>query len=282
MSETSKKPEEIGNIFDDFSLDESLKKEVEKSEEESKKDIFYYISKANIFLSVFNIVAVLVAISLFWYIFIQKSEQDWMYSFLEPLCPVFLWRNDIYSNWCSSISYTTKQYKRLINKEEKEQINLLATLIPDVYNLEDFFSSRRVDFALENSVSRLKPLEIIQEFDQLQAQFAPIDKLEVHCPEIQINSDFILELNCVSYSSDWDTSLYRLEDGILRQSENSGWTSISKAANFIDFIENAPESRFRIVERPTVFTSENTQFWQYTKMTRFRFTVEHLSEALIY
>jgi len=65
MSETSKKPEEIGNIFDDFSLDESLKKEVEKSEEESKKDIFYYISKANIFLSVFNIVAVLVAISLF-------------------------------------------------------------------------------------------------------------------------------------------------------------------------------------------------------------------------
>ena len=282
MAENPKKQEDIGNIFDDFKIDDSLKKEVERREEDSKKDIFFYISKVNVFFSTVNILAILAVITLFWYIFIQKSEQPWMYAFLEPICIVFLWRNDIYDSWCSSVTYTVSQFNTLIEREENEQIDLIAPLIPDIYSLEDFFSSRRVDFALNSGISRLRPLEIVEHFDELQAQFSPIDKLEVSCQQISISSEFMVEFTCASYSSDWDTSLYRLEDGILRQSANTGWTSISKAANFIDFIENAPESRFRIVDRPNTFSSENAQFWQYTKITNFRFTVEYLSEALIY
>lgn len=129
-----------------------------------------------------------------------------------------------------------------------------------MYALEDFFSSRRVDFILDASVSRLRPLEILEEFDKMQAQFTPIDKLEVYCPSISIQSDLSIELTCISYSSDWDSTLSQLNDGILRQTNNRGGTSISKAANFIDFLENAPGSKFRVIERPSTFISEDTQF----------------------
>lgn len=282
MTENPKKQEDIGNIFDDFSIDESLKKEVEKHTEDAKKDIFYYISKLNIVFSTVNIIWIFIVILFFWYIFVQKSEQQWMYSFLEPLCPIFLWRGDIYTSWCSSISSTLRQYNDLVKQEEQAQIDLLAVLIPDVFSLGDFFSSRRVDFAMNSWISRLRPLEILAEFDSLQAQFSPIDKLEVNCQLIRMTKDSTIDLNCTSYSSEWDTSIYRLEDGILRQTQNAWWTSISKAANFIDFIENSPGSRFRIVERPNSFTTEGTQFAPYTRMTNFSFTVEYISEALIY
>ncbi|MCH8518613.1 hypothetical protein LAT59_02540 [Candidatus Gracilibacteria bacterium] len=282
MPEEKKSPPEVGNIFDDFVIDEGLKKEVEKEEQASKKDVFYFITKGNIIFSTINIILLLFVVLVFGYIFVQKSEEAGIYSFLEPFCTAFVGRGDIYSSGCSSVTYTSMQYKQLIEREEGAQIDLLAPLLADVYSLEDFFSSRRVDFTLDTSFSRLRPLEILEEFDSLQAQFAPIDKLEVYCPDISMDSDLRIELSCISYSSDWDRSLSRLEDGILRQTDNIGGTSISKAANFIDFIENTPGSRFRIVDRPTTFSSITTQFGQYTKRTNFRFVVEYQSEALIY
>ena len=205
-----------------------------------------------------------------------------MYWFLEPMCKVFLWRDDIFQPWCSSVTSTYALYSSRLDDEEKAQSDILASLIPSVYSIGDFFSSRRVDFALSNSESRIRPLEMLADFDILQSQFAPIDKLEVQCPEITIMGDSTMILNCRAFSSDWDTSIYRLEDWILRQAENTWWTSISKAANFIDFIEKYPESRFRIVDRPFAFTAEPVQFFQYTKVTNFSFTVEYVTNTLIY
>lgn len=270
------------NIFDEFSIDESLKKEVAASDISSHKDIFFYIWKGNILLAFLNISSLLLVVLLFWYIFVQKSEEAWVFSFLEPLCSVFVGRADIYNSWCSSVTYSVSQYDSRISQLEGAQASQLAKLVWDVYSLEDFFSSKRVNFILDSSISRLRPLEILEEFDKMQAQFTPIDKLEVYCPGITLQSDLRLELKCISYSSDWDSTLSQLEDGILRQTVDRGGTSISKAANFIDFLENAPGSKFRVIERPTTFVSEDTQFGQYTKKTSFRLVLEYQSEALIY
>ena len=65
MPNTPQKKDDIGNIFDDFTIDESLKKEVEKHDEESKKDIFFYIAKTNIAFSTLNIIAIFAVIVLF-------------------------------------------------------------------------------------------------------------------------------------------------------------------------------------------------------------------------
>lgn len=282
MSEEQNTNQEVGNIFDDFSLDESLKKEVEKQEEVSKRDIFYYIWKSNIFLVTINIFLLLLSVVFFGYIFVQRSEEPGVFSFLEPLCSVFVGRDDIYSSGCSSVTYSLADYKKRISEEETQQVEIVSPLLVDTYSIEDFLSSRRASFALDTSISRLRPLEILEAFDTLQEEFAPIDKLEVSCPNIVVKSNLRLELDCISYSSDWDRGLNQLEDGILRQSEQWGGTSISKAANFMDFIENSPGSQFRIVERPTTFTSDDVQFGQYTKKTSFRFTLEYQSEALVY
>lgn len=270
------------NIFDEFSMDESLKKEIAASDKTLHKDIFFYISKLNTTFTFFNISFLLIIVILFWYIFVQKSEEPWIFSFLEPLCSLFVWRDDIYNSWCSSITYTASQYKKSISQLESSQASRLWPLVWDVYALENFFSSRRVSFLLDSSVSRLRPLEILEEFDKMQAQFTPIDKLEVYCPSIFLKSDMTLELTCVSYSSDWDSALSQLDEWILRQTSERWGTSISKAANFIDFFENAPESKFRVIERPTSFVSEDTQFGQYTKRTNFRLILQYQSEALIY
>ncbi len=282
MDTENRKSESPWNIFDDFSIDASLKKEVEKSEILAYKDIFFYIWKLNTVLTVVSITLLLMIVLVFWYIFVQRSAESGVFSFLEPLCRVFIGRSDIYSSSCSSVTHTVNHYNTLIEQLELQQAVKLWPLVWQVYGLEDFFSSRRVNFILDSSVSRLRPLEILQEFDSMQAQFAPIDKLEVYCPDITLQSDLHLELNCISYSSDWDRSLSQLNEGILRQTENIWGTSISKAANFIDFLENAPWSKFRVVERPSTFISEDTQFWQYTKRTNFRVVLQYQSEALIY
>lgn len=270
------------NIFDEFSIDESLKKEIAESDKSVHKDIFFYISKVNILLTFLNISLLLIVVVLFWYIFVQKSEEPWIFSFLEPLCSVFVWRSDIYNSWCSSVTYSVSQYSESISQLESSQASRLGPLVWDVYSLEDFFSSRRVNFILDSSISRLRPLEILEEFDKMQAQFTPIDKLEVYCPTITMQSDLTLELTCISHSSDWDSTLSQLDEWILRQTSDRGGTSISKAANFINFLENAPGSKFRVIERPTTFISEDTQFGQYTKRTNFRLILQYQSEALIY
>ena len=282
MSQDKKNNENVWNIFDDFSIDENLKKEVKKDESKIPRDIFFYVSKINIVFSSVNLIALLLLILLSGYIFVQRLTSPWMYTFLEPLCTIFVWRNDIYDSWCSSVTYSLAEYTRALRNEEEAQINIIVPLMQEIYAIEDFFSSRRVSFALDSSVSRLRPLEVLEAFDSLQSEFAPIDKLEVFCPEISMNNDGIVNFVCQAHSSNWDRSLTRLSDGIRTQTENRWGTSISKAINFIDFIENSPWSRFRIIDRPLTFSSESVQFWNYTRRTSFRFSAEFQSEALIY
>jgi hypothetical protein len=282
MQEENKNNQDIWNIFDDFSIDDNLKKEVQSEEQKASKDIFFYLWKTNIVFSGLNVILVLLLIIASSYIFIQRISTPWMYSFLEPLCSIFVWRADIYNAWCSSVTYALNDYNIILQNEEKSQADILIPLVQDIYAIEDFFTSRRVTFALDTSVSRLRPLEILESFDLLQSDFAPIDKLEVFCPEISINNVGVIDFTCQAHSSNWDRSLTRLQDGIRIQTEDIWGTSISKAINFIDFIENSPWSRFRIIERPLSFSAESVQFWNYTRRTSFRFTAEYQSEALIY
>jgi len=118
------------------------------------------------------------------------------------------------------VTYALNDYDRILQNEEKAQADLLIPLVQDIYAAEDFFASRRVTFALDTSVSRLRPLEILESFDLLQSDFAPIDKLEVFCPEISLNSEGVIDFSCQAYSSNWDRSLTRLQDGIRIQTED--------------------------------------------------------------
>lgn len=262
------------SIFDDFLVDTAIKEEVQKEEEKKKKDVFYYISKINIFFYGLNIfLMIFMSLSLV-YVQAQKSEDAEFFFLFEPLCYVFLWNTDPLWWNCSSVTYTLAEYK---NKLEQDKIRVTEKLFPlliQSYTLENILSSEKISFLASKSDSRSRPLEIIEHFDALQSAYVPIDKLELQCKNLTVDDKAYLSLDCEVYSSDWDQNIWFLDEGILRTNITWG-TSISKASAFIQYIESSPQSNFRVVEKPKIFTSDDVQFWPYTRKTSFRMVLEY-------
>ena len=104
------------------------------------------------------------------------------------------------------------------------------TLCPDLAN--NFTNSKPVTFLLNKTDSRLKPLDILSDFDAIKNKFEPIDKSKIQCFDMVIKDDMTLSARCEAYSSDWDSDI-----STVNNQKNSG-TSISVASSFIDFMEN--------------------------------------------
>jgi len=252
------------NIFEDFKTDVKLWKEVKAQEKKASKDIFYYLKIFTGGFKVINLIAVLCICVFLLYSFFQSRESLENYSFLWPVCSLFLW--DVWSEvsgcyWLTAFSSKTDQDINLVKEKHFERV---IPLFEHVYELDNFVSSSEVSFLLKTSESRLRPMKILSDFDELKNKFEPIDKSKVQCFDIVIRDDMTLSARCEAYSSDWDSDITWPENN------KASGTSISVASSFIDFLENTQGSQFDVSSKQKVFDFETVSGnGIYTKKTSF-------------
>lgn len=270
--ETNSSPKEE-NIFDELSSNMDIKNEVERQESKKDKGAFYYLKLWSSWLIVFNMLLFFFIILFTGYSYVQGTTTARNFSFLSPVCKIFISKyNESWS--CYSSNYLLAQQQLNLEELKKEQAGEIATIFWDLYSFENFHLSKKMVFLLDRSANRLEPTKIILAFDELKNRFSSVDKSEISCNELEITLDNILEMDCAIYSSDWDTRIVTFKDGI-KTFKSWGGTSISKAVSFIDFLKSYEESPFRVVEQNTTFTSEEVQIPPYTQRTNIELSLEY-------
>lgn len=258
------------NIFEDFASDAKLWKEVKTQEAKAAKDIFYYLKAFTGFFKILNLIAILGVCIFLLYSFLQNRDTLENYSFLSPICNVFLWEVGSDISWCYWLGAFSDKTKSDLTSLRKSQFDKVLPLFEHVYELDNFTNSKEVTFLLNKTESRLKPIQILADFDELKNKFEPIDKSKVQCFDIVISDDMTLSARCEAYSSDWDSDITTVNN-----EKNSG-TSISVASSFIDFIENADGSDFKVISKQRVFDYNNVSGnGIYTKKTDFDLNLKY-------
>jgi len=261
------------NIFDEFIQDKTQ----DSSEKNKKKSYQVYdylrvVSKILVFINVFLFITIVLWL---YYNSTQANEERKELAFLEPICNVLVW--DVYSSWnpCYSVSYLLSDYQKKFNTLEESTIKRIFPLISDIYSITNFNFSDKVVFLNKNSNDRLKPLIILEDFDSIKREFTS-ERSNVSCQNISL-SENIMSLSCDIYSSDWDTNIIDLQGGI-RSTLEWWWTSISRASSFINFIESHNSARFRIIQKPQVFSSNDfTDDGPYTQFTTVDLTLQYVN-----
>lgn len=264
------------NIFDEFTDSQDIQNEIKQVEQQEHKDLYYYLKHLNTVFICVNVLVFFIVITMFSYNYIQKQETKTSYNFLAPICSIFLWDVNKNDGNCYSVSSMLNEYQNKLTQEQSGQGQRILPLLWEVYSLENFNLSKKVSFILEKSQKRLRPLEILWEFDRIKNKFSPTDKWEISCYDIFI-SWWEVNITCESFSSDWNTDIISFEDE--RISQLSGWgTSISRASSFINFIENLPDSRLEVVEKPETFVSKSIQLGPYTQSTTFQLQLRYIED----
>lgn len=260
------------NIFDEFSTDSSLVDEVEKLKEDEKKDVFYYLWLSWKILQNVFFVFFAIAIFCFIYIYIQKSDKFTDKSILDPICFIFTkeWlippENTIY---CSSITYTKNFYEEKFATIKKEQSEKILQNITRIYEESNFTKTKEVSFLINKTEEKIFFLKVFEKFDILKNEFWWIDKRRVQCSDITIDTlDRTLYMTCSSYSQWYERWLIWFS--WLKNMDETGWTSISIANSFLNYIEKNSKD-FTLLDKQKVFSSTSVS-WEkngYTNKTVF-------------
>ena len=259
------------NIFEDFKTDTKLWKEVKAQEKKAERDIFYYLKLSTGGLKIINLIAVLFVCVFLLYSFFQNRQTLENYSFLSPICGLFLWDISSEVSGCYSLESFTNKVNQDINTEKTNQFKRISPLFEHVYELDNFSNSNEVTFLLSASQSRLRPIAILSEFDELKNKFEPIDKSKVQCFDIVIRDDMTLSARCEAYSSDWDSDITGIDN------TNASGTSISVASSFIQFLENAEWAKFNVIWKQKVFDFETISGnGIYTRKTKFDLNLRYI------
>lgn len=283
MAEENKEEEKSwdSNIFEDFDIDDELWKEVKDIQTNLQKDVYYNLLTFWNILKYLNVFLILIWWILFSYIFIQ--EDDWMenISLLDPICYIILWEdinND--SSFCSSISNVNKKTNEKLEVLKNNLFKDIVFILPKVYKSENFLNSKEVLFLIEKWEARLKPLEILSEFDDLKNDFESVDKSKIMCNNILISDDFILSASCDAYSSAWEWGIVWI-DGKTNWKETVSWTSISVAASFLNYLEKQ-SSKLSLLEKQKVFSLDEIAWDEsgYTKKTSFNIKMKYKTNNL--
>ena len=270
----SKNEIDTQNIFDEFSVSDTVAEEVKDVDKKKHKDLYYYIKRISKVFFVWNILLFVFITVAYTYIYLQNSETKTEYSVLTPICSIFLWRAEIGGWSCYGVNALDVEYRKKLNAEKKSQISEILPLLWETYSMENFSFSQRISFLLEKTENRLRPLEILSEFDEIKNKFAPTDRWEISCYDITISWKNLVQLNCDAFSADWDNSIVDLQDGSI-WSVSWWWTSISRASSFINFLENYPNSPFQILNKPKTFNSMSVQNGPYTNKTTIQLQMQY-------
>jgi len=264
------------NIFDEFGVDDKLKKEVEWIEKEKEKDVVYYIWVTSNFFTFMNMIMLLLFVMWGTYFYVQNDDYMKDSVYLTPVCKIFVddkWEYDDCSSVSSLIVDYDKKNKELINKYYKRNI----PLIESIYKNLRFVDSREVSFLLNKTKNKLKVLDILSKFDKIKNDFSPLNKTRIKCEEININSnnEFTIKCSAFSWVWDWEILWYSWSNKWKNKVE---WTSISVASSFINFIEKINNSNFIILEKPRKFSFvEIVDNNGYTRKTEFKLKLKYIN-----
>ena len=247
-----KKDAEIdsSNIFKWFEGDINLKQDIIDINESSDKDIYYYLSKVWKFNEIVFIFFLLFTIIAYWYVSIQKNEEIINSGSLDPFCKIILWDIENPDSNCSSIFALSKNYQDEYKKLKDEQTWQILEILWKVYEIENFIKSKEVVFILNEWEGKLKPLEILEEFDNLKRNFE-VEKDKIICTDISITIDNILSLKCDIKSAPGEYILWFdwTNQTLVK------WSSISLASSFLNYIEITSKN-FIILNKQKTFSSE--------------------------
>ncbi|MDQ7022319.1 MAG: hypothetical protein Q9M97_02105 [Candidatus Gracilibacteria bacterium] len=201
-------------------------------------------------------------------------------SYLNPICEVFVEDSGNYEN-CSSVSALITDYENNNNIIIKKYYNENIKLIEKIYRSIKFEDSKEVSFLINKAKNKLKILDILSEFDKIKNNYSPLNKTRISCENINIGSDFILDIECSAYSGEWD-------DEILGYSGNNKGkdivkgSSISVASSFINFIEKLENPKFFILDKPKQFTFiEIVNNEGYVKKTNFKLKLKYKNNNIL-
>ena len=268
--------QESVNIFSDFTNDTKLQADITVMEEKNKKTLLYYIQMAT---GIFKTTNALIFVCIWLFSLYAKAQSSEMIdlSLLKPVCFIFEWSNFTdYAN-CTSITSRSLQVKSQIELIKAEQFEKISPLIADIYSVENFIFSKEITFLINKSKNRVKPLQILREFDLLKNKFEPLEKSKISCSQISLHEENILKLSCEAFSSDWDKQIVGFS---WDKSQNSvEGTSLSIATSFLNFLdENA--KNFTLLNKQKVFSTSSVNNGPYTKKTSFDVELKFLNDSL--
>lgn len=265
------------NIFKELSWELDFWKEQENENNITQiRDIFYYLRLAIKILLVSNIWIFIFLVLSFLYIKLENNNDMLEVSYLNPICPILLWFDISSQVWdCSSVRALSYKYSADISNIEQEAAKKILDIVPLLSSIKNFTLSKDVKFLVDRTQNRLKPLAMFEEFDKLKNSFSSSDKWQIKCQNIEILSSGDFSISCSAYSSDWNTSIQTREAW-----KKASWTSISLAANFIDYIEKNSKN-FEIEDKQKSFSQENFSWnWYYTKKTDFTLHMKYNSNNI--
>lgn len=259
------------NIFDEFNSDDWFWSDDEKVEEAQEKDFYHYLSICwKVFQNLF-IFTVIVTILALGYIWLQNNETFKNKSFLDPVCNFVVWDIPIPSenSYCSSLAATISSYNEKLDSVKKEYAESIFTILIWIYENENFTKTKEVSFLLNKSDNKLQVLDIIEKFDDLRLDFLGLEKRRVQCEDLAIDSeDMTLSISCTAFSKWYEGNIVWFSWN--KTDEAIGWTSISVANSFLNFIEKNSND-FELINKQKIFSTESVVWEQsgYTASTPF-------------
>jgi len=263
------------NIFDEFVESQENSWEIDASIKNTR-GIYDYLQGVNYVLMFLNICLFFIIVIFSFYNYFQAKEEKTNIAFLKPVCWFLL--GDVYSSGqdCNSVSSVLPEYQEQIRELQDDIGGSLTDLMVDIYSMNNFSYSKKVSFLLDATHGRMKPLTILKDFDTIKTEFtSSFERSNVSCKNLTISEWNILSISCDVFSSDWDTSIIDIRNGV-RSTLPGWWTSISRASSFINFIENHDSKSFSIVEKPWELNSSQTSDgWPYTQVTSIDLILEY-------
>lgn len=270
------------NIFKELSgtLDFWDAKEIESAPEKKTKE--YYLKNGSLILGLLNILLLFFFIGMWGYVKIQTNPNMYSKAFLDPVCFLLNVEN-VENTWenCSSVAALLQDYQTKKQTLSTDIATKILANVNDYYSIENFLYSKEVGFLLNTKNSKLKTLEIINEFDLMKNAFAPDnDKKIVQCMNLNISRENLLSVDCEVYSPQWfgasnnETALI-WDTGDRNTSVIEG-TSTTVAYSFINYIEKNPSSKFTLVDEVTNFSTQKV-LWigDFVYKTRFSLNLQY-------
>lgn len=261
------------NIFKELSWELDFWNEQASKKDSLKqiKDLKYYLKLSSKILLLVNIFIFVIILFSYSYIKIQNDSDLLEVSYLNPICPVLVWLDISSQVWdCSSVSALSYKYNSMIDSIKSDSSKKIWEIAPLLSSIKNFTLSKDVKFLVDRTQNRLRPSDILEEFDRLKNNFSSSDKWQIKCQNVEISAPDTFSISCSAYSSDWNISIQTWDAW-----KKVSWTSISLAANFIDYIEKNSKN-LEITDKQKSFTAENFSWnWYYTKKTDFTLNMKY-------
>ncbi len=252
------------NIFSELS------KEIENLDNTSEKvmDWKYFIKLIAIIFWYLNLFFLIIIWAILFYNYIQNNNFTFKNKFIKKNCSIFLWKWVNLDNKCMSVVNWLKEYSSKIEKQKEEQLKKVINILPRLEKVNKLTYSENIAFLLKKSEDRLKPLEILTEFEKLRYNFLWTNKDQITCENIDIK-DNVLQADCVAYSADFEENIpdYNLKWKI-------SWTSATIAASFLNYIDKKSK-KFKNIEKQKKFKIEKVNNLWFTKKTNFKIKLEY-------